>query len=512
LHAPQHRYHMLHGLAMSSEAGAKGRTGARLLPLATLLVLTCFLAGTSADADLWGHLTFGRDIVRTHAVGATDPYSFTSDRPWVNHEWLAEAIMWIFYAAGGGAGLIVLKLSLAWAAGALMLDAWRRHQLTPIRRDMLLLPTTLGVWPSLATVRPQMFSLFFFAALLNVLGRVRDGQIRALPLLPLIFAVWVNVHGGWLVGAGVLALFTACAVFDSTLLPSHRRLLLAASFASGLATLCNPYGVRMLAFLFETVAPDRGDIIEWLPVTKLPAIALALWLVPTTVALTVMWRRRGALPISSIAIVGMLAITSFRVVRVVSFYAVAVGFLLAPYAWSNTITLTQPVGRAVREWRAAAIVYVSIVGLSVALFGRRVLMDGSWLPEPQAAVFVTTHHLHGNMFMWFDYGEYAIWHFWPAIRVSIDGRRETVFTDRLRAAHRRVYDNTPEALDDIRRLNPDYVWLPVDLPVIKRLEAAGWSPMFRGPRSTILGHPGATTIAEATMVIPMARPRAFPGP
>ena len=107
---------MLHGLAMSSEAGAKGRTAARLLPLATLLVLTCFLAGTSADADLWGHLTFGRDIVRTHAVGATDPYSFTSDRPWVNHEWLAEAIMWIFYAAGGGAGLIVLKLSLAWAA------------------------------------------------------------------------------------------------------------------------------------------------------------------------------------------------------------------------------------------------------------------------------------------------------------------------------------------------------------------------------------------------------------
>ena len=503
---------MLHGLATSSDAGARNQTAARLLPLVTLLILTCFLAVTSADADLFGHLTFGRDIVRMHAVHANDPYSFTSDRPWVNHEWLAEAIMWISYAAAGAAGLIILKLSLAWAAGALLLDAWRRYQLTPIRRDLLLFATALGAWPSLVTVRPQMFSLLLLAALLNVFGRFRDGQIRVLLLLPIIFAVWVNVHGGWLVGAGVLAVFTACSLFDSTLVPSHRRLLIAACLAAGLATLCNPYGPRMLAFLFETVRPDRADIVEWQPVTRLPAIALALWLVPTMVALTAVWRHRGVLPVSSIAIVVMLAIASFRIARIGSLYAVAVGFLLAPYARANAIALTQPLRSTAREWRAAATVYLLIVGLSIALMGRRVTMDGSWLPEPEAAAYVSSHHLHGNMFTWFNYGEYAIWHFWPAIRVSIDGRRETVFTEELRAAHRRVYDNLPEAVDEIRSLNPDYVWLPADLLVIKRLEAAWWLPLFRGPRSTILGHPGSTMTAAASTTIPIAQPRAFPGP
>ena len=503
---------MLHRRASSSVVDARSWTAARLLPLATLLILTCFLTGTSADADLFGHLTFGRDIVRVHAVHASDPYSFTSDRPWVNHEWLAEVIMWIGYAIGGGIGLIILKLSLACAAGALLLDAWRRYELGPIERDMLLFATAFGAWPSLVTVRPQMFSLFLLAALLNVLGRFCDGQIKVLLWLPVIFAVWVNIHGGWLVGAGVLVLFTACSLFDSTFDPSQRRRLIAASLAAGLATLCNPYGPNMLTFLFETVRPDRSDIVEWLPVTQLPAIALTLWLVPTAVALTAVWRHRRVLPVSSIAIVVMLGIASFRVARIVSLYAVAVGFLLAPYARSHAIVRTQPLPRTIREWRAAAIVYLSIVSLSVTLLGRRVTMDGDWLPEPEAAAYVSTHHLHGKMFTWFNYGQYAIWHFWPAIRVSMDGRRETVFTEELRAAHRRIYDNAPEAVDEISRLNPDYVWLPVDLPVVKRLEAAGWLPLFRGPRSTILGHAGATATAAAAAPIPNPQPRPFPGP
>src|SRR6185503_10255353 len=165
-----------------------------------------------------------------------------------------------------------------------------------------------------------------------------------------------------------------------------------------------------------------------------------------------------------------------------------------------------------RQWRAAAVVYLSIVSLAVALFGRRVAMDGRWLPEPEAAAYVSTHRLHGNMFTWFDYGQYAIWHFWPAIRVSMDGRRETVFSKELRAAHRRVYDNAPETPAEIRRLNPDYVWLPARLPVVARLEAAGWVRLFRGSRSTILGRAGTTTAAAsmAPMAIPPAR--AFPGP
>ena len=53
---------------------------------------------TKADADLWGHVRFGRDILRG-GIHDGDPYSFTSDIPWVNHEWLAEVLFWWVWSA-----------------------------------------------------------------------------------------------------------------------------------------------------------------------------------------------------------------------------------------------------------------------------------------------------------------------------------------------------------------------------------------------------------------------------
>src|SRR5258708_37426775 len=85
-----------------------GRVIPRILALVTILILTCFLARTNADADLWGHLTFGRDIVQSRAVHTIDPYSFTSNRQWVNHEWLPKAIRWISYHWAARSQLIAI--------------------------------------------------------------------------------------------------------------------------------------------------------------------------------------------------------------------------------------------------------------------------------------------------------------------------------------------------------------------------------------------------------------------
>jgi hypothetical protein len=503
---------MLHAVSQPSDKIRLRRMAARLLPLATLLILTCFLTPTNADADLWGHLTFGRDIVRAGAVHHADPYSFTSDRVWVNHEWLAEVAMWTSYAAGGGVGLIVLKLSLAWFGGALLVGAWRRCDLAPIQRDALLSVVALGAWPVLATVRPQMFSLALFAALLAVLTRIRSGNMMVTLALPAIFAVWVNLHGGWIVGAGVLAIFTAFSIFDSTIAARDRAALVAAATASAAATMCNPYGVRMLAFLAETVRPDRADIIEWQPITDLPLVAAVLWLVPTLVVVAALVRNRRSVSPTSIAVCTLLAVASFRVARLISFYTLAVGFLIAPYVWARATAVKETVRGITSEWRLGVVSCVVIVSLSIGLFGRSLAMNGSWLPEPEAAAYVSSHRLQGRMLTWFDYGEYAIWHFWPAIRVSMDGRRETVFSDGLRAAHWRIYENAPDALDEIGGLNPDYAWFPANLAIVDRLEAAGWRTAFRGPRSTILCRPGLPIEGEVMTVADSRRPRAFPGP
>jgi hypothetical protein len=48
---------------------------------------------TRADPDLWGNLRFGLDILRTWSLPTADPYSFTSDIPWINHSWFPQVVM-----------------------------------------------------------------------------------------------------------------------------------------------------------------------------------------------------------------------------------------------------------------------------------------------------------------------------------------------------------------------------------------------------------------------------------
>jgi hypothetical protein len=146
------------------------------------------------------------------------------------------------------------------------------------------------------------------------------------------------------------------------------------------------------------------------------------------------------------------------------------------------------------------------------LFGRHITMQARSLPESDAAIFVRSNALTGRMLTWFDYGEYSIWHFSPGIRVSMDGRRETVYSDEMRALHWRIYRNETTAVNDVARLDPDYIWLPVDFPVVERLKAAGWRQIFKGSRSTLLARgfdrlrPGAAV--EARLHCEMCPPAA----
>src|SRR6476646_8465492 len=77
----------------------------------------------NAQNDTFWHLRAGQDIWRTHDTPRTDHYSHTfAGAPWPDHEWLAQAAMFLFYRVGGMPGLEVGATALVIAAAALM---WR---------------------------------------------------------------------------------------------------------------------------------------------------------------------------------------------------------------------------------------------------------------------------------------------------------------------------------------------------------------------------------------------------
>src|SRR6476659_4743591 len=103
---------------MSSSVPPDRRVGSQSFSLdAHIRVLWFALAAvalspTYADFDLWGHTRFGLDWLATHSLPSTDPYSFTQDRPWINHEWLSEVAMGLAFRIGEGTGLIALKMAI----------------------------------------------------------------------------------------------------------------------------------------------------------------------------------------------------------------------------------------------------------------------------------------------------------------------------------------------------------------------------------------------------------------
>ncbi len=187
-----------------------------LAPAALLLGFGLFwFADTVADPDLWGHIRFGQDIIRTRSIVQIDPYSYrTGHQPWINHEWLSETILAALYDTGGAGpfGLIGFKVFLS----VLILGLAYRHLLRcgvgPWVAVVVLAVASIPFRLGLGTVRPQMFTYFFYFVTLRLLDRAESKSDRWLWPLPLVFAVWINLHGGALAGIGVVGIAIAVRI------------------------------------------------------------------------------------------------------------------------------------------------------------------------------------------------------------------------------------------------------------------------------------------------------------
>jgi hypothetical protein len=92
----------------------------------------------------------------------------------------------------------------------------------------------------------------------------------------------------------------------------------------------------------------------------------------------------------------------------------------------------------------------------------------------------------------FDWGEYVIWHLGPDLKVSIDGRRETVYPDD-RYRESRDFALGAEGWDRLLKIGPttDLVLLPNGSPVVALLSrASGWLPLYRDTFCVIFARDG----------------------
>ena len=448
-----------------------------------LLGILFMISGTTGDPDLWGHVRFGRDIIAERAIDLPDIYSFTANRPWINHEWLAEVLMAGAFNLLGPLGLNALRVVLI---AAVLVLVWRATaRLADSRRMMLVALAALGIYMRAHPIRPQMFSLLMFALLLTLLESAEGRRsIRPLMWLPLVMAAWVNLHGGWIVGLGVLVSWTAMRLIAG----DRDRLALACVLAAAAAaTLLNPHGLAMWRFLFETVRPERQMIADWQPIYELPPLLWFSWLAGAGVLALTAQSSAGREDWMRVATVLALGIAAVRVSRLDAFFALA-GVFAGAHVLSKVASPPSSPERARRSPAFAVLLLLCTVGVGYLTWIRLIAIPvpAKFMPDPNVSSYVRDEKLSGRALMWFDWGEYAIWHFGPELKVSMDGRRETVYTPEVVNAHLRFYFGGANDWQYADEIKADYVLIPKALPIAKELPLHGWRPLCEGPTSILL--------------------------
>lgn len=404
--------------------------------LALLVATSClyFFTRNLADNDLWGHLLFGREIWKAGALPDADPYSYTvgPGDAWINHEWLSQIALALAYGALGAPGLLLLKLALGLAAAWFSSMAIGSRGLGGWVCSAILLAEVAALSRGFA-FRPQIFTYAMVAYTYYALSARERGSAWPLRAWTALFPVWVNMHGGFLVG---LALAWGFAVWQLAKCRGEIEPLLCAFLAS-LLVLANPFGFELLHYIVDELGRPH-PITEWQSVSlgdtsQLPFFLLAaLFLVSLPLSLG-RFREEGWH-----ALAGLVALyLALKHQRHTALFAVcgsvSAGWALAhARAWLDGLGERAALGAG--ALRIVAIALCAMALLQLVLTADRLRRDGLQIVY-EAADYPTgaVEHLKssgftGNLAVPLEWGEFALWHLWPKVKVSFDGRFATVYS------------------------------------------------------------------------------------
>jgi len=450
-----------------------------------------------ADWDLWGYLAFGRLFWQGPAFPYQDVFSYTPTlNPWVYHEWLTGVLFYPLYQTLGGPGLQILKYGLGLATIGLIYLTARRRGAHPLVAALFLAIIMTVVRLAYYPVRAQVFTYFFFALSLFLLERARlSGRWRGLLLLPLMQIPWCNLHGGFMAGLGLIALYAAGEFFARRPFLPYALIFLAAV----LATLVNPYGVAYWEYIIRAVTMPRPNITEWASVSRayqtgLTNVALLIYLSGLVVmGLYVMWRCRWREITASLA----LAVTLYlglRHIRHLFFFLLLVGAYL-PVCLNVNVEYLRSLSWLKVRWnqRTTQLAVVTLLaGLTLAnlaVFALRnpvslQLVEKPASPEdddtffyPVGAVkFIREQGLAGKILTLFHWGEYLIWELYPRCLVAFDGRYETVYPPEIEDKFFKFYYALPQWREFLEDYPPDLILLDKKTKIVELL---GKEPHWR---------------------------------
>lgn len=218
------------------------------------------------DPDLGWHLKVGQEISQTNIVPRDNHYNYTFIGKWVDHEWLSNLTIYNIYESWGYLGLSMAFSGLI-VFILILLNIFTQKLVPRAPGFLLAFLQVFGVLAALPHfgVRIQELNILFLLLLLYIIYEYdKKGKIVWLMLLPPLFYLWVNLHGGFLLGLAILLSFMGVRLFERIVLSRWKPFYLNASHKlrySQIAmfsvftvlsfgvTLFTPYFLKLYSFL-----------------------------------------------------------------------------------------------------------------------------------------------------------------------------------------------------------------------------------------------------------------------
>ena len=447
-----------------------------LLILFSVPALMCLRAGVMSDPDVWWHLRTGEWILQHRAFPQTDPFSiYGMGKPWQAYSWLFELVILKLFRQWGLVGIVLYTSGMVAAITAAFYRLAQRLQPDFTKAALL---TIAGVvcLSGILTPRPWMFSILFFVLEFDILMQARrTGKLRELLWLPVLFAVWVNIHIQFVDGLVVLGV-AAVEPLAGRWWPWRATRMRAgpAWMVLGgcvLGTLMNPYGWRIYQIAFGLAA--EGGVAN--AITELKALEFRdaadflLVFMALAAAAALAWRRHFAFFETALLAAG--SYLSFHSMRDRWFLAtVACGIL------AGSAPIAEGPAREERRRDLPAFALTAILAATIGVLAAGVVLLGVNNASlntnlgnelPVAAVdAVKQQGISGRLFNNYDWGGYLIWSL--RLPVSIDGRA-ALHGDQRIARNVATWNGMPDWASDPDLVASGMVIAPVDLPLTQLL-------------------------------------------
>lgn len=393
-------------------------TKKKLLPCLLFSLLTGLFTlynYTTLDPDFGWHLRMGQ-VILTSGIPKTDPFSYTMPSyPFIDHEWLTNILLFVFYNLIGKLGLAVVFAILTVASFIIAIpEYYFSFILLPLLLASTLLLSSIGI-------RPQIESWFLLAILFKILNSQKLWQKWRF-FLPILLAVWVNLHGGFAIGIATLLCFIAVSAITERRLKLTNLIIIISSI---LATFINPYGPNIWheVWMQMTDSNLRWTILEWQPLLFKIDFAFLL-LLALSLILIVRYRNKFSV-FEKVLYYGLLlaGLSSqrqifFWLIVATSVISKSLKFISQEF---NKTALSK--SRSLKIYQIAtffAVSFFSFTFIFIYFFqSQAVVMEDSY---PKKAIqFLKTLSPAYELFAPYEWGGYLIWNL-PQKKVFIDGR------------------------------------------------------------------------------------------